>query len=146
MKNFDPNLPIDASTVNLTIKQHMKIKSYGSDGIALRYILGSLPVILSHLTTTANTYIGTKKLPSAWKYATITIPKIGDRNEIHNYRPMSLLPMLSKVLKKIVVRQLTAFLEADRSLYNTQHDSRSKLSTDTVLTTLTNEIGQNMEY
>ena len=55
-----------------------------------------------------------------WKMAEVTpIPKEGD-NEIRNNRPVSLLPTLSKVCKKLALNQFMAFLESKQRLSTEQ--------------------------
>lgn len=49
--------------------------------------------------------------PSAWKQATVSpIYKSGDLHEASKYRPISKLPILSKVTEKVAIKQLTAYL------------------------------------
>ena len=145
-ENFFRAEPVDVNTVILTIKHLKNTNSTGSDGIALRYINDSLPVIINYITTIINTSIVTGTFPSLWKHATvIPIFKNGDRNDINNYRPISLLPILSKVLEKIVAQQLTTYLEANKLLSNSQYGFRPKLSTESALTTVTNKLYTNMD-
>ncbi len=63
--------PVDVITVILTIKHLKNTYSTGSDGIVLRYIDDSLPVIINYLTIIINTSIVTGKFPSLWKNATV---------------------------------------------------------------------------
>ncbi len=58
---------------------------------------------------------------------------------------MSLLPILSKVLEKIVAQQLSNFLQSNNLIANSQHGFRPKLSTETALLTVTNTIYSNMD-
>ncbi len=58
---------------------------------------------------------------------------------------ISLLPILSKVLEKIISTQLVNYLEENNLLSKTQHGFRPKLSTATALTVVTNEIYKNMD-
>ena len=100
-ENFFRAKPVDVNTVILTLKHLKNSNSAGSDGIALRYIKDSLPVIINYITIIINTSIVTGKFPSLWKHATvIPIFKNGDRNDINNYRPIPLLPILSKAFEK----------------------------------------------
>lgn len=138
--------PVDINTVILTIKHLKSTKSAGSDGIALRFIQDSLPVTISYITTIINTSIVTGKFPTIWKQAAvIPIFKNGDKNDVKNYRPISLLPILSKILEKIVAKQLSTFLETNRHFSNTQYGFRQKFSTETALITLTNKLYRNIE-
>ncbi len=70
--------------------------------------------------------------------------KSGDSNSINNYRPISLLPIISKILEKIVANQLLHYLESKKLLSNNQHGFRPKLSTETALTVITDNIYNNM--
>ena len=138
--------PVNPNTVILTIKHLKNTNSVGSDGISLQHIRDSLPVTIHYLTIIINTSITTGKFPSAWKHAMITpIFKRGDHNDIANYRPISLSPIMSKVLEKIVAQQLTTFLHAKQILSNSQHGFRPKLSTETALTTVANKLYTNIE-
>ncbi len=93
--------PVDANTVILTIKHLKNINSIGSDGISLRHIRDSLPMIIHYIKTIINTSIVTGKFLSLWKHATvIPVYKNDDRNDVNNFRPVSLLPILSKILEK----------------------------------------------
>ncbi len=62
-----------------------------------------------------------------------------------NFRPISILPILSKILEKIVSKQLTQFLEGNKLLSNSQHGFRPRLSTETALTTVTDAIYDAMD-
>ena len=138
--------PVDANTVILTIKHLKNTNSTGSDGISLRHIRDSLPVTIEYITTIINTSIVTGKFPSLWKNATVTpIYKHGDRNDVNNFRPISLLPILSKILEKIVAQQLNNFLESNKVLSTSQHGFRPRLSTETALTTVSNKLYSNID-
>ncbi len=126
--------PVDANTAILTIKQLKECNSCGSDHISLRFILDALPVIIPYITYIINTSIVTGTFPAAWKHAIVTpLFKKGDPKEIGKYRPISLLPVFSKVIEKIVANQLVQYTEHNSLLSNTQHGFRPKLSTETAL-------------
>ena len=138
--------PVGLDTIIVTVKQLRKTNSVGADGIAQRFINDSLPAIAYYLTVIINTSIVTGVYPSLWKHGIITpIYKSGDTDEINNYRPITILPVISKVLEKIAANQLTAFLEENNLISNTQHGFRSKLSTETALLKITNEIYNNID-
>lgn len=70
--------------------------------------------------------------PNALKTATVTpIHKAGDKQDIDNYRPISILPVVSKALEKVVVEQLTQHLEAEGLLHPMQFGFRANHSTET---------------
>ncbi len=133
--------PVDTSTVILTIKQLNESNSCGSDHIALRFIKDALPVIIPYISCIINTSIVTGTFPAAWNHAIVTpLFKKGDLKEIGNYRPISLLQVFSKVIKKIVANQLVQYTEHNSLLSSTRHGFRPKLSTDTALLQVSKQI------
>ncbi len=120
--------------------------SFGSDKISLRFIKDSMFVIVFYLTVIINTSVSTGRFPTSWKHATVTLLfKSGDKSNTSNYRPISLLPIFSKILDKIVASQLTTFLDSKNILAVNQHGFRSKLSTETALTVITDNLYDNMD-
>ena len=78
--------PIDWQTLVLTMAGMNSSGACGSDGIPLRFLNDSLPVIVFYLTTIMNTSIVTGIFPTAWKYAVVVpIFKTGDANDPSNY-------------------------------------------------------------
>ena len=59
---------------------------------------------------------------------------------LDNYRPISVLPILSKLLEKFVHKQLIDHLEKNCMLFNFQFGFRSKRSTELAVTLLTDHI------
>ncbi len=96
-EKFRPQ-PVDVSTVVLTIKLHAA-ESFGSDLISLRFIKDSLCITAYYITIIINTSIVIGIFPDSWKHALVPVHKNGDAADISNYRPISLLPILSKVLE-----------------------------------------------
>ena len=61
-----------------------------------------------------NMSLQTSTIPAAWKQAKLVpIFKSGDSNKVENYRPISVLPVLSKLLEKAVHSQLLEYLETN---------------------------------
>ncbi|KAK0142318.1 putative RNA-directed DNA polymerase from transposon X-element [Merluccius polli] len=71
--------------------------------------------------------------PSNWKKAVVTpIFKAGDQSNVSNYRPISILPVVSKVAEKWVAQQLTAHLNSGHNpLHPLQFGFRPNHSTET---------------
>ena len=66
--------------------------------------------------------------------------KSGDKNDITNYRPISLLPVLSKIFEKLIHSRLNAFLDKHNILYKKQFGFRKKHSTIHALNTAVTQI------
>lgn len=138
--------PVDTNTIILTVKDLNATSSVGSDGIKLRFLTDALGVIVPFLTCIVNTSLVTGVFPEIWKHALVVpIHKNGDSDCVNNYRPISILPIISKVLEKIVAKQLSCYLESNNLLSKSQHGFRPKLSTETALTTLTDRLYENMD-
>ena len=75
------------------------------------------------------------------KRATVkAIYKKGDIDDPSNYRPLSILPIISKVFERSAVNQLAKYLEDHRLLTNVQHAYRKGHSTQTCLNEIVNYI------
>ena len=137
---------MDCDTVILVISSLKESNAYGSDGIPLLFIKDALYMILFYITIIVNTSIVTHVYPEPWKNPhVVPLFKSGDKDEISNYRPISLLPVLSKILEKIVANQLTEYLETNNLISNSQHGFRPRLSTQTALLKVTDKIFDNID-
>ncbi len=67
--------------------------------------------------------------------------KSGDSKKCDNYRPISLIPKLSKILEKMVAIKLTNYLQLNKLLYEHQYGFQRGLSTEHNLIQVTNFIG-----
>ena len=78
--------------------------------------------------------------PQIFKTAkVILVFKTGKRNLTDNYRPISLLPSLSKVLEKLIKIRLLRFFDKHQVLYENQYGFREKYSTLHALLDVTSE-------
>ena len=84
--------------------------------------------------------------PSCWKIAGVTpILKDGDHEIPSNNRPISLLPVLSKVCERAAHDQLVFFLSTKQRLSTQQCGNKKWNSTETVLIQTTDSILQNID-
>ena len=99
-----PNYP----TGNKKIISSLQTKfSVGTDGVPA-FLLKSLPInVIVILTNIFNLSISTGTFISYFKNAkVIPIFKKGNPKLVENYRPISILPVFSKILEKIVHKRL----------------------------------------
>ena len=68
-----------------------------------------------------------------------------DTNELQSYRPVSNLPVLAKILEKIVSVRLTAHISAHNLLDPNQSAYRKYHSTETALLKIHNDILQHLD-
>lgn len=66
--------------------------------------------------------------------------KSGDRGQINNYRPILILPTLSKILEKLLNSTLVNYLENNLLLTTSQYSFRLGISTNDAVLDLTNTI------
>jgi hypothetical protein len=90
--------------------------------------------ILPAITHIINLSIRQSKFPTYWKQAKVVpLLKKGDPLIPKNYRPVALLPILSKILEKAVFLQIVGYLDANKLLNPNHHGCRSGHSTATAL-------------
>lgn len=79
--------------------------------------------------------------PGEFKVAeVIPIYKSGDKACINNYRTISILPTISKVVEKLLNKRLIDFLETKNLISKFQFGLRGKISTNNVVHELTDHI------
>ena len=85
--------------------------------------------------------------PNAWKSAfVVPIFKAGEPTEVKNYRPISILPVVSKITEKVVAEQLTTFLNSGQdSLHPMQFGFRKNHSTEMATCYLFEKIKTNID-
>ena len=99
----------------------------------------------SPLTFIINNFIVTSTFPGIWKIARISpIPKIVNPSQLKDYRPISILPILSKIYEKLVLQQMTEFIEKQLIYHKHQSGYRKNHSTTTLLMKLYDDIKTSM--
>jgi len=79
--------------------------------------------------------------PARLKYSTvIPIYKTGEKLNINNYRPISLLISFSKILEKIIAKRIQEHVTQYQIVSNEQYGFRSSVSTDNATYILTQEV------
>ena len=112
-------------------------KSTGSDNIAARDLKGVSPGIVNVLCNIINTSIVTGKFPCSWKEAkVIPIHKGGSSENMDNYRPISILPIASKLLERHVHSHLYRYFSRNNLLCENQSGFRTNHSCSTCLTNI----------
>ena len=104
------------------------------------------PSISSALNIVFNGSINQGIFPSAMKKAEVILLYKGkDQDQIVNYRPISLLIMISKVLEKFIYSRVDHFIDQEKILYKNQYGFRGKHSCEQALIELTGELIQASE-
>ena len=85
--------------------------------------------------------IQTAVYPSSWKVGqNVPIYKKRNRADDANYRPVTLLPLLSKAMERVVPEQLKGYLEQHYIIHSAQHGFHKKRSCCSALLALSNNL------
>ena len=97
-------------------------KATGCDGISPQLLKLAADSIVPSLTRLINLSLQTCRVPKLWKEANVLpLFKKGDRSDINNYRPVSILPCASKILEKIIYKNVFNYLRDNKLI--TPHQS-----------------------
>ena len=131
---------VNEETVAKAIKRTKTKDSFGIDGVSSRIIKGASEVLKVPLTRLFNASIQRGSFPSTWKTAKVApVLKGGDPLNKSNYRPVALLPAISKVMERVIYDQLIKHVSKQNILHESQHGFRPKRSTISALTYLTSK-------
>ena len=104
--------------------------SSGPDNLSSKLLKDILMLIVDPLCHLFNLSFQTGYIPNRFKVAkVIPIFKCGDEHLFTNYRPISLLSSISKLLEKIVAKQMHGFLTSNNILYKHQYGFRKSHNT-----------------
>lgn len=138
--------PILVDSVNSTLKNLKASKSTGLDKIPAKILKLSSSVIAPSLTFILNLSLSTGIYINEWKHARVSpIFKSGNRRHCENYRPISILPVVSKIFEKEIFRQVYRYLTENSLLSEFQSGFRPKHSTIFALIQICDEWLENMD-
>ena len=124
----------------LSCLKSIKSNATGVDKLSAHMLKMCTPYCLNPLTNIINFSLETGQIPELWKTALITpIPK-KDNPTIMDLRPISILPTASKILEKVIKKQLVEYVEHNKILPKTQSGFRKNHSCTTALLKITNDI------
>lgn len=127
--------------VEKEIKKLQRKKAAGVDNIPPGLLKDAAYPISGPLTHIINLSLSTGIVPTEWKVAKVTaIHKGGSTNDQNNFRPISVLPVCSKILEKAVHHQLKKYLESNDLLSERQFGYRKQRSTELATLLLADDI------
>ena len=132
---------VDQGEISKILHNINNSKSPGFDNIPGRFLKDGSEIISSHISNIFNLSVLLCKFPTQCKVAKIRpIFKKGSKLEAVNYRPISLLPLISKVFEKCIHDQLKIYVTEFNIIYKFQSGFRSDFSTNTCLSYLHDNI------
>ena len=127
--------PTDPFEIQKIIKSFKAKKSCGDDGISMELLKNICESCCVPIAMIVNLSLEQGIVPDGMKLAkVIPVYKAKSRDTFTNYRPISLLSNISKILEKVVHKRLYSFITKHDILYDGQYGFRSKHSTIDALT------------
>ena len=122
--------PTDIREVKLVTHKLKNKKTTSCDNLSTFIIQKTIDEIAIPITHIINQSLASGLVPDKLKISKIIpIFKSGNNKHFNNYRPISILPPISKILEKIVCNRLIHFLDKYDILYRHQYGFRQKHST-----------------
>lgn len=134
-------LQTDAHEIELLIKNLRRDCAVGYDNISAAILQSSIDVFVPVLTHICQLSLSTGVFPNVFKRAIVyPIHKSGDGDVVDNYRPISVLPAMSKVLEKVLYVRLNKFLNSKGIISDSQFGFRKKKSTVDAVSSLVDKV------
>ena len=144
-KNFNFT-QVTVRNVNDILESLPSKTSSGYDGLSLKLLKSIKHIILEPLTLIINQMINTGIFPDKLKIVkAIPIYKKGDEAVFSNYRPISLLPLISKVFEKVIFKQLYSYFKNEKIFNAGQYGFKSGHSTELAVLEIIDRITIDMD-
>lgn len=139
-------LETDPEEVHDTINSLKSTSASGWDEIPTRFLKIANALLVPIICHLANLSFAKGVFPSLLKKSIITpVYKSGDKNDINNYRPISVLTSISKILEKLINKRLLNFLEKFKTLSDCQFGFRKGKSTEDAVVALSSFISEQLD-
>ena len=120
------------------MKQH---KATGIDNLPPGLLKDVSSEIAGPLAYIINFSLQSRQFPNEWKIAeVIPLHKSGSTEDNNNFRPISIVPVVSKILEKAVHQQLMTYVEGNNLLSENQFGYQSMRSTELATAIFTDAI------
>lgn len=121
-------------------------KASGIDKIDARMLKACANEIAPSVTELINLCFSTGTYLDELKVARVVAKhKGGDRRCIDNYRPISILPTINKIIERCIYNRINGYLIRQHYFHNSQHGFRTGRNTQTATSVITNRILNGMD-
>jgi len=139
-------IPMDQKVIIEIIKSINVNKAHGPDNISGRMIKLCGENLALPLSIIYTNIINTGIFPTLWKSANVTpTHKKENKQLIKNYRPISLIPIFSKIFEKILFRRMYNFFVMNNLITNNQSGFRPNDSVTNQLISLVDSIHSSLD-
>jgi hypothetical protein len=126
--------------------REIKSVAVGVDELPITFIINLLPIILPFVTYIINNCFTQSYFPALWKHAkVIPLAKKANSDKVEDFRPISILPCLSKVFEVLIRRQMSNYLHSKQLLTPLQSGFRMGHSTTTAMLKVVDDITSALE-
>ena len=140
---YPDDIPFTVQEVSDVIAQQNPKKSPGVDGHTADIIQAVHSIDNRFFTSLFNKCLTLGYFPKQWRESVVKIIPKADKNSYRDpnaYRPISLLPVLAKVLEKLLINRIVDYLRKRRLVSIRQYGFTPQVSTETALHSLKNFI------
>ena len=137
---------VNTEHVNEMIESIKTKTSFGHDEMTTKSLRKLAPVLLQPLTLIINQSLITGIFPDDLKITKVVpLHKKNDKTKMDNYRPVSLLPAISKVFEKVAHKQLYDYFKENELFYTGQYGFRDEHSTEQAALELVDRLHTDMD-
>ena len=128
------------------VKEISIYKSSGIINLSTRFFKDTMLCIPNVFLHLYNLVRDTSIFPNDWKKATVVpLPKCNNPSDPSELRPVSLLPILGKIIEKLIHGQMSMFFEISQFLSQYQHGFRKGFSTTSATAKFLDEIAMGLD-
>ena len=136
-----PNMSVEEQEVVKLVNNLSTHKSSSVKNVSSRVLKDAFQALSDKVTYMFNVALSTGNFPRLWKRAKVVpLPKEGDRRDVNNLRPVSLLPLPGKLLEKVIHTRISQHLGQYNLLSENQGGFREKNSTINIIANMTDNI------
>ena len=139
--NSDEEITFYVHNVVKLVKDIDINKSSGIENVPSFILKDVFEVITPQLTYLFNQSLSLGIFPDTWAIATVKpLPKAGNKHMANNWRPISIIPLIGKLMEKLCNSLLLNHLEVNNILCDEQYGFRPKRSTNVAIFNFLNNI------
>ena len=139
--------PFSMNELYFVIRNLKRDKSYANDELLNEYFIESFDILSSHILDLFNAIFIAGVFPDSWKEGIIIpIHKKNDKNDVNNYRGITLVSCLSKVFTGILNKRLNDWAEKYKILTDCQFGFRKNYSTTDAIFVLNSIVQHSLNH
>lgn len=133
------------SEIEKSIDELPNGKCFGNDSIKAEMLKLGKKELITSFTNLFNKILESEEIPAQWKESTIILlHKKGDKENLNNYRPISIISTIYKIFSKCIFRRIRTILDEHQP--REQAGFRKGFSTTVHLQTINQVIEKSTEY